>query len=105
MSKISPSANMKVENTLEADGSELSVDINFNNLEDFEPQNIVKKVEPLNKLMETRNKLRDLLTKADRSEELETILEEVLSNTGSLASLGDELGIGGEESSDDKDDA
>ncbi len=105
MSKISPSANMKVENTLEADGSELSVNIGFNKLEDFEPQNIVNNVEPLKKLMETRNKLRDLLTKADRSEDLETILEEVLSNTGALASLGGELGVSADADKDDKDDA
>jgi len=93
MTKISPSVGMKVENTLEGDGSEMSVNLEFKKLEDFEPQNIVHKVDPLKKLMETRNKLRDLLTKADRSEELEEILEEVLSNSGALTSLGDELGV------------
>ena len=105
MSKIDPSVSMKVENTLEADGSELAVDIGFKNLEDFEPQNIVNKVDPLKKLMDTRNKLRDLLTKADRSEELETILEEVLSNSGALSSLGDELGMNSDEGTDNGDDA
>ena len=104
MHKISPEVGMKVENTLEGDGSEMSVNLDFKNLEDFEPQNIVKKVEPLKNLMETRNKLRDLLTKADRSEDLENILEEVLSNTGSLSSLGDELGINAEADKDDKGD-
>ncbi|MCW8876473.1 MAG: type VI secretion system contractile sheath small subunit [Kangiellaceae bacterium] len=93
MSKIEPGVNMKVDNTLENDGSELSVNLDFKNMEDFEPQNIVDKVEPLKKLMETRNKLRDLLTKADRSDELESVLEEVLSNTDALASLSEELGV------------
>lgn len=102
MDKIEPGVNMKVENTLEGDGSELSVNLNFNDMEDFEPQNIVEKVEPLKKLMETRNKLRDLLTKADRSDELENVLEEVLSNTDALASLSEELGVNAE--SDDKGD-
>lgn len=92
MNNISPEVNMKVENTLEADGSEMSVNLDFKNMEDFEPQNIVEKVDPLNKLMETRNKLRDLLTKADRSEDLENLLEEVLSSTDALASLQGELG-------------
>ena len=105
MSKITPSTKMKVENTLEGDGSEIDVDLEFKSLEDFEPQRIVEKVEPLKQLMETRNKLRDLLTKADRSEELETILEEVLSNTGALSSLGDELGLNAEQGDDNKDDA
>ncbi|VUD66148.1 hypothetical protein TDB9533_03516 [Thalassocella blandensis] len=101
MAKINPQLNLKVENTLEGDGSEMSVDLDFKNMEDFEPQKLVDQIEPLKKLMETRNKLRDLLTKADRSEELENILEEVLKNTDSLASLSSELGI--EEGGDKKD--
>lgn len=92
MSNIAPQVDMKVENTLEDDGSEMSVNLNFKNMEDFEPQNIVENVDPLKKLMETRNKLRDLLTKADRSEDLENLLEEILSSTDSLASLQGELG-------------
>jgi type VI secretion system protein ImpB len=102
MGNISPQANMKVENTLEGDGSEMSVDLKFKNMEDFEPQNIVQNVAPLKKLMDTRNKLRDLLTKADRSEDLENILEEVLSSTDALASLQGELGTDEEKKGDDK---
>ncbi|MDH5355277.1 MAG: type VI secretion system contractile sheath small subunit [Gammaproteobacteria bacterium] len=92
MNNISPQANMKVENTLEGDDSEMSVSLNFKSMEDFEPQNVVEKVESLKKLMETRNKLRDLLTKADRSEDLENLLEKILSSSDSLASLQGELG-------------
>lgn len=93
MNNISPQLSMKVENTLENDGSEISVDLGFKSMEDFEPHRIVDKVEPLKKLLDTRNKLRDLLTKADRSDDLETILEEVLSNTDAIASLSTELGL------------
>lgn len=92
MSKVNPQLRMKVENMLEQDGSEMSVNLDFKNMEDFEPQKIVEHIEPLRKLMETRNKLRDLLTKADRSEDLESILEDVLSNTAALSSLSNELG-------------
>ena len=92
MNNVSPQLNMKVENTLEGDGSEMSVNLDFNNMEDFEPQNIVEKVDPLKKLMATRNKLRDLLTKADRSDDLEALLEEVLSSTDALTRLKGELG-------------
>ncbi len=101
MANIAPKVSMKVENTLEDDGSEISVDLDFKSMEDFEPHRIVDKVEPLKKLLETRNKLRDLLTKADRSDELETILEEVLSNTDAIAALSSELGI--DEEKGDKD--
>jgi len=93
MSKVNPQLRMKVENMLENDGSEMSVNLDFKNMEDFEPQKIVEQIEPLRKLMETRNKLRDLLTKADRSEDLESILEDVLSNTAALSSLSSELSI------------
>ncbi|ACR11040.1 type VI secretion system contractile sheath small subunit [Teredinibacter turnerae] len=93
MAKINPQLNMKVENTVDNDGSEMAVNLSFNSMEDFEPQKLVDQVEPLRKLMETRNKLRDLLTKADRSEQLENVLEEVLSNTEALANLSGELGV------------
>ena len=96
MANISPQLNMKVTNTLEKEGGEFSVNLDFRNMEDFEPHKIVNKVEPLKKLMDTRNKLRDLLTKADRSEDLENILEEILSNSDALSSFSDELGIDNE---------
>lgn len=102
MHNISPSLDLKVENTLEGDGSEIPVNLDFRSMEDFEPQNIVDKVDPLKKLMETRNKLRDLLTKADRSEELENILEEVLSSTDALAALQGELGTDEEKKEGDE---
>ena len=102
MNNVAPEVSMKVNNTLEGDGSEISVNLAFKSMEDFEPHKIVDKVEPLKKLLETRNKLRDLLTKADRSDDLETILEEVLSNTDAIATLSSELGL--DKSDDDKGD-
>jgi len=93
MTKVNPQLRMKVANLLENDGSELSASLDFKTMEDFEPHRIVEQLEPLKKLMDTRNKLRDLLTKADRSEDLEAILEDVLSNTNALSSLSSELGV------------
>jgi type VI secretion system protein ImpB len=49
-------------------------------------------VEPLRKLLAVRNKLRDLMSKVDRSEDLENLLEEVLRNTDKLSALAGELG-------------
>lgn len=103
MAKVNPQLKMKVENVLEGDNSEMSVNLDFKSMEDFEPQKIVDQVEPLKKLMDTRNKLRDLLTKADRSEDLESILEDVLSNTEALSSLSGELGVDGSKKEGDKD--
>ncbi len=104
MAKTAPQITMKVENTLEGDGSEMSVALDFHNIEDFEPHKVVDKVAPLKKLMDTRNKLRDLLSKADRSEELESILEDILSDTEAVTSLYSELGIGKDSDSKDEGD-
>lgn len=93
MSKINPQVNMKVDNTLADDDSQLNVDLEFNSIEDFEPQNLVNQVEPLKQLLEARNKLRDLMSKADRSDELESVLEEILQNTDKVTSISEELGL------------
>lgn len=104
MEKTAPKLDMKVDNTLNDDGSEMSVSLDFKSMEDFEPHKIVDQVEPLKKLMETRDKLRDLLSKADRSEELENILEDILSNTEAVASLSGELGLDKDSGNDEKGD-
>ncbi|MGI9485494.1 MAG: type VI secretion system contractile sheath small subunit [Geminicoccaceae bacterium] len=93
LARMTPGLSFKVDNVLEEDGSELAVDLTFNSMEDFEPGRIVEQVEPLRKLLETRNKLRDLLTKVDRSEDLEAVLERVLQSTEDLETLKSELGI------------
>ncbi len=93
MARMTPGLNIKVKNTLAGDDSEMGVALKFNSMEDFEPGRIVDQVEPLKKLLDTRNKLRDLLGKADRSEELENLLEKVLQNSEDLDKLSADLGI------------
>lgn len=103
MAKVNPKLNMQVENTLAGDGSKMAVDLDFNNMDAFTPEHIVEEVEPLKKLLEARNKLRDLLSKADRSEELEKVLEDILQNTDKITEVSKELGLG--EGEGDKGDA
>lgn len=91
--QMTPGLNLRVENTLAGDGSELGVQLKFESMDDFEPAQVANQVEPLKKLVETRNQLRDLLTKVDVSSDLEATLEEVLKNTDSAAKLAEELGI------------
>jgi len=97
MSRMTPGLNLKVDNTLAGDGSEMGVQLQFNSMEDFEPANVARQVEPLRKLLETRDKLRDLLTKIDRSQDLENVLEQVLENTDKLKELSADLGVKGPE--------
>lgn len=97
MSRMTPGLNLKVDNTLLGDGSEMGVQLKFDSMEDFEPANVARQVEPLRKLLETRDKLRDLLTKIDRSQDLENVLEQVLENTDKLKELSADLGVTGPE--------
>lgn len=91
MSNMTPGLNMRVQNKLQDDGSEMAVNLKFNSMDDFEPQRIVEQVEPLRKLKETRDKLRDLMTKADRSDDLEQLLEKVLADEDAVKKLHEEI--------------
>ncbi|GGY71999.1 type VI secretion system contractile sheath small subunit [Marinobacter zhanjiangensis] len=92
MRRMSPRLSLKVDNKLSDDDSQMAVDLAFNSMDDFQPAAVVSQVEPLRELMETRNKLRDLMTKVDRSEELEELLERVLNNSDDLQKLNADLG-------------
>lgn len=93
MKRMTPGAQFKVDNTLTGGDTQMAVELKFKAMEDFEPAQVVDQVEPLRKLLAVRNKLRDLMAKVDRSEELEGLLEQVLQNTEKLASLAAELDV------------
>jgi type VI secretion system protein ImpB len=92
MARMTPGLQMKVENTLAADGSEMAVDLKFGYMDDFQPAKEVEQFEPLRKLMETRTQLRDLMTKVDRSEHHEKLLEDLLQDEGKLSQLAKQTG-------------
>ncbi len=93
MARMTPGLNIRVDNKLADDGSEMAVALKFNSIEDFEPGRVAEQVPALKALLETRNKLRDLMSKVDRSEQLENLLEQILKNEGELKSLSGELGL------------
>jgi len=90
LERMAPGVNLKVANKLTGEG-ELAVSLKFNKMDDFEPARVVDQVEPLKRLQETREKLRELLTKADRSEDLEHLLEDILKDKDALQKLSDEI--------------
>jgi type VI secretion system protein ImpB len=92
MARMTPGVELRVANTLKGDGSEMAVKLEFNSMADFDPGRVVERVEPLKKLLETRDKLRDLLTKVDRSDELEGLLERILQNQDAIGKLSKDLG-------------
>ena len=97
MARMTPGLSLKVDNKLEDDGKQIGVNLSFRSLEDFEPARVAEQVPALKALLETRAKLRDLMSKADRSAELENLLERVMRNEqGELKTLSDRLGVGKE---------
>lgn len=95
LSGMQPRLAYTIENKLQDDGSKLGVELKFNSIEDFEPDQVVKQVEPLRKLVEARQKLADLRSKMDGNEKLENLLEDVISNADKQKQLSDALGLEG----------
>ena len=93
MSQVGPELTYKVENKLAQDGSEFEVNLKFGTIKDFHPENLIQQIEPLKNLLETRNQLKTLLSKADRSSDLEKLLKEILQNSAAIEQLASELGI------------
>ncbi|UYM14849.1 type VI secretion system contractile sheath small subunit [Endozoicomonas euniceicola] len=93
MGTIDPQLDLRVSNKLVDEDEQFNVKLSFGSMRDFEPDNVVQQVEPLRKLMEVRNQLRELLAHADRSLDLERLLKEVLQSTEALNSLSEELGV------------
>ncbi len=93
MQRLAPGLQLRVENKLAGDGSDMAVNLRFNSIEDFEPGRVLDQVPALRALLETRNRLRDLMSKADRSESLELLLEQILKNKDDLVTISGELGL------------
>ncbi len=93
MAGMAPRVAFTTQNKLQDDGSKMGIELKFNNIEDFEPDNIVMQVDPLRKLVEARQKLSDLRSKMDGNEKLENILEDIVSNQEKQKQLSDALGL------------
>jgi type VI secretion system protein ImpB len=97
LSGMKPRLAYTVENKMQNDGSKVGVELKFNSMDDFHPDNVVQQVEPLRKLVEARKKLSDLLSKMDGNDKLESLLEDVISNADKQKELSSALGIEGKE--------
>lgn len=93
MAGMKPRVAYSVDNKMQDDGSKVGVDLKFNNIEDFEPDNVVQQVEPLRKLVEARQKLSDLRSKMDGNDKLETILNDLIADADKQKQISDALGI------------
>lgn len=86
MKAMKPRAAFSVENTLTGEG-EMKVELTFESMEDFSPAAVARKVGALNKLLEARNQLSNLVTYMDGKSGAEDLLAKVLEDPALLQSL------------------
>jgi type VI secretion system protein ImpB len=86
MKSMKPRVAFQVPNTLTGEGN-LSVDITFDNMEDFSPAAVASKVDALNQLLTARQQLSNLITYMDGKTGAEELLAKVVKDPALLASL------------------
>lgn len=86
MKAIKPRAAFQVPNTLTGEGN-ISVDITFESMDDFSPAAVARKVDALNKLLEARQQLSNLVTYMDGKTGAEELIAKVLQDPALLKSL------------------
>jgi type VI secretion system protein ImpB len=93
LDSMKPRVAFSVENKLTDDpnAGKLGVDLTFKTIEDFEPERVARRVEPLRELLELRTKLSDLVGTLQGNEKLERLLNDVISNKDKMEQVRDEI--------------
>ena len=86
LKSMKPRVAFQVPNTVTGEGN-LSVDMTFESMEDLSPAAVARKVESLNKLLETRTQLSNLLTYMDGKTGAEELIGKVLKDPSLMQAL------------------
>lgn len=89
---MKPRLAFQVDNQLAKDGTKLGVEMQFRRLADFEPEQVVKQIDPMRKLLEARSKLAELRNKMVTNDRLAEALQSILESTEKQQTIGKELG-------------
>jgi len=89
LASIGPRLAFQADNKLTNDGSKLNLELKFNDMDDFNPVNILKQISPLRKLFEARQRLSDLMGKLDGNDDLDRLLQDIVKNTENLKEIKD----------------
>ena len=97
LASMKPHLQYSVENKLSEDpnAGKLGVNLRFNSMDDFEPENVARQVKPLRELLELRTKLSDLRGNLQGNEKLDDILKETVGNEDKMKKLKEEMGLTG----------
>jgi type VI secretion system protein ImpB len=88
MKSMKPRVAFRVPNTLTGEG-EMQVDVTFESMDDFSPAAVARKVGALNKMLEARTQLANLVTYMDGKAGAEELIAKVLNDPALLKSLAD----------------
>jgi type VI secretion system protein ImpB len=91
MEIINPRLVLRIANRLSDDTPEISVELLFKEMSDFEPQNLAKNLPNLSALYQKRNNLKNLIAKMDGNDPLEILLTQIMRNNDNLQKLKKEL--------------
>ena len=89
MKSMKPRVAVSVPNTLTGEGN-LQVDMTFESMDDFSPAAVARKVDALNKLLEARTQLSNLITYMDGKAGAEELIAAALNDPALLKSLVDQ---------------
>ena len=89
MKSMKPRVAVSVPNTLTGEGN-LQVDMTFESMDDFSPAAVARKVDALNKLLEARTQLSNLITYMDGKAGAEELIAKALNDPALLKSLVDQ---------------
>ena len=86
MKSMKPRVAISVPNTLTGEGN-MQVDITFESMDDFSPAAVARKVDALNKLLEARGQLANLLTYMDGKTGAEELIGKLLAEPALMQAL------------------
>jgi len=86
MKALKPRAAFQVPNTLTGEGN-MNVELTFESMDDFSPSAVARKVDALNKLLEAREQLSNLITYMDGKSGAEDLVSKLLQDPALLQAL------------------
>ena len=97
LASMKPHLAFTVENKLSEDpeAGKLGVDLHFESLDDFAPDQVARQVKPLREMLELRTKLADLRGSLQGNDKLEEILQATMSDEDKMKRLKAEMGTEG----------
>ncbi len=89
---MKPRLAFRVDNKLSDEDTKIPVELKFESLDDFHPEQVAKQITPVSKLVDARQKLTELLGKLDGNEKLDELLQGVINETDQLQELSKDTG-------------